>query len=511
MTSLPRAPLAAVATAFALGIGLAWGLHPTLTQVWFLIGGVILILTRARRPASVNLLLLLFFVILGAGRAVCDAREVPESIAWTLKPTPQPITCEGVFVSDVEWIRPAQGPVRRQGWFQMTRIRQGDQWCSSSGRVLLKLHAHNVPLAYGDRVHLSGAIRGPRPVSKGDEEKGGRRFNESHWLWSHGASGILTLAGVEAITRLDSAPNFWVRYRRWVASFRWQLKQLGRSLLGPLEAAYLEAFLLGDGQGIPRQTWEAFKKVGVVHVLVVSGLHVGLIAAIGWIGLSLIRIPRASRYFLLAFGLVTYCILTGCNPPILRATIMGVLLCFGRRAGREVPALNSLGLAAMLILATSPRALADASFQLSFAAVLGLFTLSPLFARWLKVGEGSEGADPLEKVRPTPESETVVQRWRHALWRWTAQGFAASCGAWVAISPVVAWHFHTFTPIALIANLVVIPWSSLLIVVGFLVYAIGWINPFLVTPFAATFSWLVTGLNRLVTWLSGLPGMYSKW
>ena len=536
-----RAPLAFVAAAFGFGIGLAWWLHPSLLLLrgLLLIAGVGLLQARDR-PAMANLCLLALVGILGIFRAAGDAQVPVCSIARVLSEDPQPMTwrsemvrpplaaamtwrsemvrpplaaamtCEGMVVSDVEWIHPAQGPARRQGWFQITRIRNGGGWISSNGRVLLRLHAHNVPLAYGDHVRFSGSIRGPRPIVRGTDG-GGRKFDEGNWLWIHGASGMLTITNSEAITRLDTIPSLWIQYRRWVASFRWQSKQLGCSLLGPLEVAYLEAFLLGDGRGIPREVWDAFRKVGIVHVLVVSGLHVGLIASIGLIGLSLIRIPRALRYHLLGAGLITYCLLTGGNPPILRAAIMGVLLCLGRAAGRDVPVLNSLGLAALLILTTNPRALADVSFQLSFAAVLGLFTLSPWFAKWFKVDDESEATDPLGKMHPTPESETVIQRWRRTLLRWMAQGFAASCGAWVAISPVVAWHFHMFTPIALIANLIVIPWTSLLIVIGLLVYSIGWINPVMATPFAVSFSWLVYGLNRLVIWSATLPGASWKW
>ena len=68
-----------------------------------------------------------------------------------------------------------------------------------------------------------------------------------------------------------------------------------------------------------------------------------------------------------------------------------------------------------------------------------------------------------------------------------------------------------FTPIALIANLIVIPWTSLLIIIGLLVYSIGWISSFAATPFVATFSWLVWGLNYLVTWSARLPGASWGW
>lgn len=500
---MKRAPLAVLAGAFSVGIGLGWWLKLEPAVLWglsaFAIGSLLWLRSR---PGLANLSILIGVVILGAFRAWVDFRIPANSVAHSLAAAPQPMTCEGIVVSDVEWIRPAQGPARRQGWLQITRVRNGEEWISSSGKAFLKLHTHRVPLAYGDHVRLSGSIRGPRPVLKDEGERA--RFNEGNWLWIHGASGVLTITGSEAIIRLDTPPTLWTRYRHWVASFRWQLKQLGRSLLGPLEAAYLEAFLLGDGRGIPREVWDAFRQVGVVHVLVVSGLHVGLMGSIGLIGLSLLRVPRALRYPLLSGGLITYCILTGGNPPILRATIMGVLLCFGWAAGREVPALNSLGLAALLILAMTPRALADASFQLSFAAVLGLFTLTPRIVAWV-----------LKPVSGTPpvggEPDIPFQRWRSTLWRWMTQGLAASCGAWVAISPVVAWHFQMFTPVALIANLVVIPWASVLIATGFVLYSIGLVHAAAAAPLAASFSWLAQGLSFIVRWIAGLPGASWSW
>ncbi len=508
-----RAPLAVLATAFSVGIGLAWWLKLPPLALWSLTAVVIgfFIWTR-HRPRLATLCLLILVMMLGAFCALNDGQIPKGSITHYLTAAQQPITCEGMIVSDVGWIRPARGPARRQGRLRITRIRNGDEWVPSSGRVVLKLHAHNIPLAYGDSVRLSGSIRGPRPALKDKEgEEGKQRFDEGDWLWVHGVSGILTITGSEAIARLDTVPSLWIRYRRRVALFRWQLKEMGRSLLGPLEVGYLEAFLLGDGQGIPRETWEAFKKTGVVHVLVVSGSNVGLIGAIGLIALSFIRVPRAFRYHLLSVGLITYCILTGSDPPILRAAIMGVLLCLGQAAGREASVVNSLGLAAFLILATNPRALADVSFQLSFSAVLGLFVLSPWICTWLNVSSGAKGADQTANTLPDPEAQTFMQRWRSIFWKWTAQGLAASCGAWAAISPVVAWHFHMFTPITLIANLLVVPWASLLITVGFLVYAVGWIGPFMATPFAASFGWLVYGLDHLVTWLADLPGASWKW
>jgi len=302
-----RAPLAVVAAAFAVGIGLCWGMKATLPAIGIFLGASgLFFLTASRRKGRIGAHLALLGLIIGLGvfrawvdqtvastpgdkfatgftddktRSELRVRCTSHSIASLLTSEPQPITVEGMLVSDPEWIRPAHGPARRQGWLEVTRIRNKERWISSQGRLLLKLHAHNVPLAYGDRVHLSGSIRGPRPLVKDEEEQGRGTFDEGDWLWIQGASGVLTIEGPEAIRRLSTEGawhhfgkgarhrHLWIRYRRWVASFRWRLKDLGQSLLGPLEVAYLEAFLLGDGRGIPREVWDAFRRVGVVHIV----------------------------------------------------------------------------------------------------------------------------------------------------------------------------------------------------------------------------------------------------
>ena len=126
--------------------------------------------------------------------------------------------------------------------------------------------------------------------------------------------------------------------------------------------------------------------------------------------LSLARVPRGPRYLLTALALAGYCLLAGAAPPVLRATVAGLLLCLGRYKGREVSSLNLLAAAALVILASDPRALADVSFQLSFAAVLGIL----LAAKW-------------------------------APGNYLGQALAASLGAWVAVTPLVAWWMRTVT------------------------------------------------------------------
>ncbi len=482
---LNRAPLACAAAFFALGIGVCWWVKPGLLLLGWLAVPLLLLLWRVRsRPAAANLLLLVLSLLLGALRACVDLREPAYSVGCWLAPQPRPLFCEGTLMSDADWVRPRHGPAQRLGWVEVTRLRGSDGWIPVCGRLRVRFPSLGPQPAFGDNLLLSGEARSPR------SSVGTSGFSEARWFWLQRASGLLTVSEPEGMVILGSSAKIGIRYRRWVARWRRQLKQAGRSLVGPVESAYLEGFLLGEYQGLPLEIEDAFRRTGTVHVLVVSGQHVGLIGAVSFVTFSLLRLPRSIRYLLSAAVLVVYCTLTGANPPILRATVMGILFCVGSLGGGEFSALNGLGLAALLILCAAPRALADVGFQLSFAAVLGLFLLTPWIVR---------------RFSAPPEGPGTVFH------RWIIPGLAASLGAWIPITPVLAWHFHQLVPIALLANLLVVPWSSAMIATGFLLYASAGVDGGLAAAVAASFSWLAWGLTRLVTWMAALPGASWRW
>lgn len=504
-----RAPLAFVAAAFAIGIGLDWWIRPSLLLMGgFLFAAAFGLLRMRGRPAAANLAILALITILGILRAEADARVPAAALSRALTETPQPVTCEGVVVSDVEWVRPLHGRAHLQGWLRVTGIQQAEGWVPASGRLLVRLPPELAEGSgrqrptYGDRVRFAGEVRGPRR-SKPDAGTG-HRFER--WLWLRHACGRMTVADPMGVSRLETAPTPLVLARRSLADFRRRLEQLGRSLLGPVEVAYLEGLLLAERQGIPPSIYEAFRRTGTVHVLVVSGLQVSLIGSMVFIGLSLLRAPRVLRHLGTAGAMVLYCVLTGYDPPILRATLMGLLFCGGKIAGRETSSLNGLGLAALLILGEDPRALADASFQLSFAAMGGLLGFSPWIEKQLQAVSQMSSSRKRGSDSPFRGNDTGSALRRHLV-----KTVAASCGAWTWVLPIVALHFHLVTPIALAGNLLVIPWSSALIAVGFLLYALALFNLPLMLPVAASFAWMARGLTWTVNWMAALPGAFWEW
>ncbi len=451
-----RAPMAMVALALAAGIALDWGLRPG--PLW--IAGLLVASGSAagvlrRWTGWANLSLVFLLIGTGALRAELDRREPPFF---------GPVALEGRLVSDPELSRDGRSFT---AWF----------CAESAGRIQIRLPSMAGQFRYGERLKLHGMLRpGKKNLTVPGTPVPGTRFDEQRWLWVHGAGGVLNVTGREGIVRLEERPALWTRYRRWVARLRQALANQGRLLLAPEQAGMLEGLMLGEGRGIRPEIWEAFRKTGTLHVLVVSGSHVGLIGLISLTGLAILRTPRAARALLLGGILVTYCLLTGSQPPILRATLAGLLLCWGSFRGLEISQMNLLGAAGAAILVAQPRALADAGCQLSFAAVAGIL----LADRWLKK-------------------------------RGLIQAVVVSCAACAATTPLIAWHFRMFSLAAPLANLIVVPWASLLVAIGALVCGLGLLAPWAAGPFSTAFAVLARGLSASVQWAAGLPGVFLTW
>jgi len=178
-----------------------------------------------------------------------------------------------------------------------------------------------------------------------------------------------------------------------------------------------------------------------------------------------LRIPRKLWALFVVPLLSAYTLGTGGEPSAVRACIMGIVYVLGPTLGRKADAPSALALSAVLILAWSPSQLFEAGFVCSFAVVIGLIVLCPLFDRPLrKLCE----PDPL---RQQAESRRVVfLRW---LGRQASALLALNLAAWIASTPLTAYYFGRFTPISLVSNFLVIPVSALALVAGCLSMLLG--------------------------------------
>jgi competence protein ComEC len=255
------------------------------------------------------------------------------------------------------------------------------------------------------------------------------------------------------------------------------------------EAAIMQAVLLGDRYNIPSHIRNLFQLCGVSHILAISGLHLGIVAFLVFLFLKMIPMPRRIRYVLVIVLLVFYAFLTGSRPSVVRAMIMVGVFLASFIIERESEIYNTLSLAALMILLINPLHLFDVGFQLSFASVFSIIYFCP---KWM---HGFSGWDL--KSRP-------------GFIRYLAQSFVVSLAAFTGVAGLIAYYFHIITPIAVLANLVVIPLTSAAIALGMGLLFVGVALPAAAPLFAACLK-LLLNLTAAGTFLfAQVPGAYFQ-
>jgi competence protein ComEC len=249
--------------------------------------------------------------------------------------------------------------------------------------------------------------------------------------------------------------------------------------------ALLQALLLGDRSDVSDRVTDAFARTGLMHLLAVSGLHVLLVGMVLHTLLRPVllrlRLRRSVVDYLRAGCTVAilcgYALLAGGRPSIVRAVVMTTLLIGGLLMQRRAHPLNTLGVAGLVLLVARPPALFDAGFQLSFAAVGGLLTLTPRF-------------------RPLVPSAWRARRGLDYLW---TSGIA-STAATLSTAPVLVAHFGQVSFAGLVLNVTAIPCTALLLIAGGVVAGAGGVVPGLGVTFGAAADVLGATLTATATW-----------
>lgn len=252
-----------------------------------------------------------------------------------------------------------------------------------------------------------------------------------------------------------------------------RLRLLHRMQAGPLaqrEAGVAEALTLGWRGDIEPEIQASFRDAGIAHLLAVSGLHVGLLAAIAgglfvWVGKE--RRGRLIRGSVQLAAIWLFTLLTGLAPSTVRAALMFSLFIVAHIFARRTPTLNLLAVAAIVTLVANPLLVYNVGWQLSYSAVAGIALARP-----------------------------VITAFRNRLWQLTT----VSTFATLATLPVVATTFHRLPVYFLIANIVIVPLAGVLLFFSLTYMAL----PCDVT--AWPLYWLTRFCEWLTAWVASLPG-----
>lgn len=215
----------------------------------------------------------------------------------------------------------------------------------------------------------------------------------------------------------------------------------GESSAGLRALSLLEAMLMGETADLGAATSSAFRDGGVAHLLVIAGLHVGLLALLFGSGLRRTGTSVQTRDVLLLVTVLAFTTFAGGRPPVFRATLtIGFYLC-ARLVGRPPAPGQVVGLSALLLLIVDPSNIVDAGFQLSYAAVFGLALFGSPISAWLQEKGVRKGI---------------------------ADALGATVGAELAVFPIQAIVFNVVPLIGIVSNLVAIPIAGFFLAGGLL-------------------------------------------
>jgi competence protein ComEC len=376
----------------------------------------------------------------GAGHAAYRTPS-PRPLAPVAEATTDDVSLHGI-VSDA----PERSARDTRFTVEVERVGTAHDTAAVDGRVRVTLRPSpwaEQPVSFprvqqGDSVHLRGALR-PAP-----EQRNPGGFDYAAYLARRGTCCTMYVGEPAEVTvraRTEALVTGWV-----VTGRRYVRTQIHRYVPSEGGRAVLLALLLGDRGRITDAQREDFARTGLMHLLAVSGLHVFLVGMVFYVLLRpllmRVRVPwrgmEIGRAVLTISLLGFYMVLTGARPSVVRAVIMATLFIGSVVLQRASHPLNTLGVAALVLMAIRPAALFDVGFQLSMAAVAGIVTLQPRFSA------------------PIPE------RWRaSAAADYAVSLLIASAAAVLATAPVLLFHFGWVSVGGLLLNVAGIPCTAL--------------------------------------------------
>jgi len=260
------------------------------------------------------------------------------------------------------------------------------------------------------------------------------------------------------------------RIRNHIAVF------LDKTLSQPARGLY-KAILIGDKNDVPASVLNNFTKAGCLHILAISGMHMGLLAMVT-IGIISWILKRSTWLLMHAhvlkiaasiglLPLLFYALIAGLNIPVLRALLMATVFILAILFDRPGNLINHILLAALLIAIFKPWAIFSAAFQLSFSAVCAIGLIYPLFYRFLSKEFQTLFSVPASTVVSCGHSPASLKRKIPGIiFKWVLSAFALTTVAMLGTLPLLLYHFNRFSLVAPCSNLLVEPlicfWSLIL-------------------------------------------------
>ena len=494
------APALSVALAFIAGIWLADFWHVSPTVPLFGSGGLIAaaaLLDARSRSTFATVSLFLAAVLLGTALWALRQQKIYADDIRHIGAAPD----ETVRVTGVISSIPAEQTVRSvprlaaggsaniQTTFhlRLLELLAADRRLPVSGTLRTVVSGTSAGLPrWGEQVQITGRLETAFPVNNPGE------FDYQSFLRHQSVSGVLSVEHPAAIVAVRLHPGW--SPRGLITDLRRSMSWLIEREVAPRVRPLAEALLLGNRGHLDPAVERDFIASGTMHLLAISGLHVGIL----WLFLirlmNLLLVSRTRGMLLAVACCAVYAILTDLRPSVLRATVFMGLYVVAQLVNREVRMQSLIGNTALLLILTDPGIAFDVGAWLSFLAVAALGWVSD------QGPQEHRGDLPPDALTWSDRGREILRLARARLGLRYRQTVAVT----VFATPLVASLFHVVSAVSVVINLLLIPLTGCVMICGFVFLAAGLLLPAVGSLIGVIFSVLLALLNDLVVLAAGL-------
>lgn len=407
----------------------------------------------------------------------CSVLKNERSLANHYSNYPNAIAFKGVILSDNSERKDYQ-----RYELEIETIKTTDSALAVTGKIFLYVRKKesNTIYQYGDRLNVLVSYHEVGPPGN-PEEFNYKDYLEKQNIFCH------AFASESDIENLGNDPPSDLLARAY--QIRARCKQIiFEHLPKPREQAILTALLIGIKDHLDNDTKRAYASAGAMHVLAVSGLHVGIVYYLINMIFGFIKKKKFGKPLFIAMAVCliwAYALVTGFSPSVLRAAVMFSIVLISETISKTPNIYNSLGIAAFILLLYDPFLIHSVGFQLSFAAVFGIVFLQPKLVRLI-----------------TPSGFILKYLWAIT---------CVSISAQLATFPLTVYYFHQFPTYFLVSNIIVIPTAAVVLVGGIVLILAALINSFLGQVIGYALFGIIWVVNELVSFLTLLPLPIVDW
>ena len=355
-----------------------------------------------------------------------------------------------------------------------------DSVINTKGKILLYFAKDSLPpsLHYGDKILIHKNLQ--RIKNSGNPGA----FNYQRYAAFQSIFHNVFLNNKDWVRLPDKNIN---AFRQFIFTSRAGILSILQKYIpaGKDELGIAEALLIGYTNDLDKDLVQAYSNTGVVHIIAISGMHLGLIyILLVWLfaKLPLINKLKTTQVVLILTSLWLFSLLTGGSASVLRSAVMFTFIAVGKNISKQSSIYNSLAASAFVMLCYNPYFLWDVGFQLSYLAVIGIIIFQKPIYNWLY----------------------IKNKWINAIWKLMAISIAAQ----VLTFPVCIYYFHQFPNLFLISNIIAVPLSSIILFTEIGLVAFSWI-PFAAIYLGKIIGWMVWLMNWVILKVSGFS--FAVW